>query len=751
MLVGEAYGEQEERENRPFVGMSGKILDGMLEEVGIKREDCYVTNVMMQRPPSNDFGKFYADKARHKPTAELQEGIRRLHEEVKRIKPNVVVALGDEPMRALVSTHGISNWRGSVLTTADGFKVIPTFHPSAVGREWSFRPAAICDLRRVLENASFPEIRRTSRELVTARNFDLAIQLLEDIKRGAEYVAFDIETEADQITCIGFAPSHRPNWAVCIPFWFGASGSLWTEDQEYVLWSHIRDILQSERIKKVAHNGSYDIEVLDRTVGLNVRCYDLDTMLMFHTLYPELPQALAFVVSLYTDHPYYKYQRKTASMDEYFVYNATDACLTMEIALKLLEELRENNQESFYRELVHRLIDPLLTMQKKGVRFNAGLRTTVKHQVIKEIEVLQAKLDEEVGHALNVRSPLQMKNWLYKELGLKERTKKRKGTNEITIAADEETLEAIYQETKDERIKTILAIREKQKVLSTYLEVELDQDKRIRCSYLISGTETGRLSSRETLRGTGTNLQNIPSGVIRSLFIPDEGQVFINADLSQAEARVVAYISGDDRLIRVFNEGGDIHRRNAANIFACDISAVSDVQRQLAKRVVHASNYGMGPRTFSRTAGISEIESTRLLNQYFATYPGIKRWHLEIATKLKRSRILVTPLGRKRIFFNKWQEATVKEALAYVPQSTVADIVNKGLIRLHEDGSKRMDILLQVHDSVLVQTPKDMLEDSIRRIKEAFTVPVEINRRTLVIPVDFKVGNNWDKMEKWGG
>lgn len=756
VLVGEAPGEKEIEAGLPFVGMAGRVLDSCLAEAGIDRAKCYITNVMLTRPTGNDFGLYYEDKTKRKPKPELQAAIERLHSEIAVIDPNVIVALGDEAVRALVGERGISNWRGSVLQGVTGHKVIPAFHPASVAREWAMRPTLICDLQRAKEQSEFKDIRQTVRTLVVAYSYDEAVSLLTEIKEHAQHVAFDIETETEQITCIGLSPSHRPNWAVCIPFWFGASGSLFNESQEIIVWELVRSILESPKIDKYAQNGMFDIEVLRRTMGINVRGFKLDTMLAFHCLYAELPKGLDFLVSLYTDHPYYKHQLKSTSMDEFFRYNATDACLTREIAVKLAAELEECRMVDFYERHVHALVEPLLMMQQTGVKFNYLRRNSVKKRVQEEIAVLQRNLDAAVGRPININSPKQMKEWLYGPsssggLALKERVKRRKDTGEETVAADEEALKSLYTETGNDALRLVLQIREKQKMLGTYLEVALDDDKRIRCSYLISGTETGRLSSRSTLRGTGTNLQNIPNGVVKSLFVPDDGKVFINADLSQAEARVVAYLAADERFIKVFSEGGDIHKKNASNIFGIHVDDVTEEQRQLAKRVVHASNYGMGPRTFAKTAGISEKEATRLLNQYFATYPGIKLWHQRTGEQLRRARVLTNPLGRKRLFFNRWEETLLKEALAFVPQSTVADIMNAGLVELHarRESVVGFDILLQVHDSLLCQAPTENVEAAIGLIGACLTRPVVIGNRTLVIPVDYKIGKNWEELEKW--
>lgn len=405
----------------------------------------------------------------------------------------------------------------------------------------------------------------------------------------------------------------------------------------------------------------------------------------------------------------------------------------------------------FYHTYVHSLVEPLFSMTQRGVKFDTSKRALVRGEYERDFTQMQTRLNELVGHELNIGSHKQMTKWLYEELKLPKQTKKRKETGEETETANEEALRNLYKKKPVEEIGLVLEMREKQKLLSTYLNVRIDDDKRIRCSYNIAGTETGRLSSSSTAFGTGTNLQNIPDGIIRSMFVADEGFTLINADLSQAEARVVAYISGDQRLIEVFERGGDIHRKNAANIYGCKEEEVTNEQRNLAKRVVHASNYGMGPRTFAQTAGIPEAEATKLLNRYFATYPRIRLWHMQIKSQLDKTRVLTTPLGRRRIFFNRWSDSLLKEGLAFVPQSTVADIVNASLVDLYErwkGNGVGKELLLQVHDSILAQAKEECVEEAIKEIKEAMTRPIEIGGRTMVIPVDVKVGKNWSDMTK---
>jgi DNA polymerase-1 len=744
MLIGEAPGETEEKEGRPFCGVAGKVLNGILEECGIKREEVRVSNVMQERPPGNNFDHFYTknEKGKKVPSVALLESYARLQSEIAACSPNVIVPLGNEAMKAILGYSGVMNYRGSILSSNLG-KCIPTIHPASIARQWSFRPAVVADFQRIKEQSEFPEIIRTPQKLSIAYSTQAALEALEEVER-TKYAAFDIETETDQITCISF--SWEENQAVSIPFWF-AGNTLRNESDELVLWRRIRDIMGNAEIKKVAHNGAYDIEFLQTKYGIRTEGYVLDTMVAFHVLYLELPKGLDFLCSLYTDLPYYKHEINTEDMDTYFTYNAKDSLVTFLCAKEIEVELRERNLFEFYQTHMHRLIFVLLDMQLRGVRFDTEMCAKLRKEIRHEVDALTEEFKRIAGD-INPASPKQLTEWLYTKEGYPKQLKKDKATGKVSITANEEALETCRKIRANPAIDTLLLIREKSKLLSTYLEVKLDDDRRIRCAYNITGTETGRLSSSATARGTGTNLQNIPNGDVKRLFLADEGKTLLNADLSQAEARVVACLAGEERLIRLFEEGGDIHRRNASVIFRKKELEVTDEERQLAKRVIHASNYGMGPVTFSKNAGIPVSEARRLLNQYFATYPRIKVWHMQIQNLLKNTRRLRAPSGRERVFFNRFDESLTKEGLAFIPQETVGTIVNDALIELYEDKEHKLELLLQVHDSILCQCPLSWVGEGIDRLKRAMLKPIKINSRTLLIPVDVKVGSNWKDMVK---
>lgn len=758
LIVGEAPGEQEDKEGQPFVGTAGRMLDTMLREAGTDRAECYITNVVNQRPPANNFEVFYDDAG--KPTELLRRNIERLHAEIAAVNPNIVVCLGNEALQAVTGKRGITKWRGS-MHIVGGRKVIGTYHPAAIARMYSWRPVAVMDLTRAVDESRTPSAALTERNLAVGLTFEQLAERLQELSMlgPSERVAFDIETAAGQVTCIAF--SHRRHDAVCVPFWWDGR-SLWSEEQEVELWRLVVKTLGSPA-RKVVQNAGYDILFLRDKMGIEVTNLWMDTMLAHHAVYPELDKGLDFLCSMYTDQPYYKDGINAKDATAFWRYNAMDACVTYEISEALEKELHEFGTYKFYFEYVHQLIYPLIEIGAAGIKIDEGLRETAIESYNEEIEAMQERLDTVAGHPLNVNSPKQMIKFLYEELpnARQMKSRKKRGSDEYkeSETTDAATIEKLNRAAPHEAYELILGIRERKKILSTYLEAVVDDDGRMRTSYNIAGTRTGRLSSRDTIYGTGLNIQNVPAGISRRLFTADDGNIFIQADLSQAEARVVAYLAEDQRLIRVFQEGGDIHRKNASIIFSKTEEEVTPTERQLAKKIVHASNYGMGPRRFREVVAeesgieISEAEAKRLLNLYLTQFHGIPRWHLAVQSQIRKNRTLRTPLGRKRMFFGYLGDDLFKEAYAFVPQSTVSDHLNQSLLRLYERfrtapgiGAR---IVMQVHDALIVECLKGKEATVIDMMKYEMERHIMINSMECYIPADFKVGPNWDELKAW--
>ncbi|GAH15632.1 unnamed protein product, partial [marine sediment metagenome] len=238
------------------------------------------------------------------------------------------------------------------------------------------------------------------------------------------------------------------------------------------------------------------------------------------------------------------------------------------------------------------------------------------------------------------------------------------------------------------------------------------------------------------------------------LFVPDEGKRLVEVDLSQADVRVVAYQAEELSMIACMERGEDIHQLVADSLpkgFVPKGNEYLDVenpQRLFAKKHVHAFNYGEGPVLFAQLANVSVAEGRVIRQAYFDRFPAIKRWQLNIQGQLGKSRIMVNPLGRKRIFYARWGDALFREAYAYIPASTVADCLNQALIRF-EAGRPEDEILLQNHDAFAFQTTKERLEGeggALDYLTECFNIPLSIKGRVLRIPIKVKVGKNWDEL-----
>lgn len=324
-IVGEAWGEQEERLGEPFVGQSGQELTRMLSEAGIARRECFITNTLALRPPGNniealcvgkkelplDYRRPHIKQGKYIPPEFLPE-VERLRQELAAVGPNLVIALGNTACWALLDSVKISQIRGTVTRCilVPGLKVLPTYHPAAVLRNWSLRVIAVADFMKAAREAKFPEIRRPEREV-------LINPTLEELKAWAAVpamrLACDIETASKMITCIGFARS--PSEAIVIPFVDPdhPDHSYWpTAAVELEAWAVVRQLLEGPA-EKIFQSGLYDLQYIAR-MGIRPKNCIHDTMLLHHSLYPELQKGLGFLGSIYTNEASWKLLRNNDTL-----------------------------------------------------------------------------------------------------------------------------------------------------------------------------------------------------------------------------------------------------------------------------------------------------------------------------------------------------------------------------------------------------------------------------------------------------
>jgi len=324
MVVGEAPGEAEERQGIPFVGPSGMELNRMLHEAKITRSECFVTNVCRVRPPPhivkgrtiyNDIGAFFA-KAKKDITNEhtltngkyvkspIIQGINLLSKELEMVKPNVIIALGNTALWALTGLWGITRWRGSMLVTPGGRKVIPTYHPAAILRQWDLRAIAVHDLKRAgdyRDGRDYPNPgwRFTIRPTLGTADSILSL-LLRNLSVGPQALSVDIETKNGHIDCIGIAWTRQDS--LCIPFMDGASTNhYWSEEDEAYLVYKLYHVLTHLNARVIMQNGLYDCQYIYRAWHYIPRVTQ-DTMISWHVAFAGLPKKLDFQSSMLCEH-----------------------------------------------------------------------------------------------------------------------------------------------------------------------------------------------------------------------------------------------------------------------------------------------------------------------------------------------------------------------------------------------------------------------------------------------------------------
>jgi len=331
LIIGEAWGREEELAQAPFVGTSGKLLTRLLTAAGIDRSACFLTNVINHHPKGDDFNEFCGEISVALPGYPAHHGARYVHRrfgdelsrlarEIRLYKPNVCILLGNTAMWAMLGKSGIAKWRGATdvsTHTVAGVKCLPTYHPAAVSREYSLRHTVIMDLQKAERQSHFKEIRWPEREIWIDPTLEDLYEFERRFLRPDCIIAVDIETFGSQVTTIGFSP--RPDISLVVPFYDGRGKgrSYWsTHDYECEAWRFVRKVLQDSSRRKVFQNGLYDIAFLYRSVGIKVKGAEHDTMLMHHSMQPESLKGLGYLGSIYTEERSWKHMRSTTTIKQ---------------------------------------------------------------------------------------------------------------------------------------------------------------------------------------------------------------------------------------------------------------------------------------------------------------------------------------------------------------------------------------------------------------------------------------------------
>ena len=410
----------------------------------------------------------------------------------------------------------------------------------------------------------------------------------------------------------------------------------------------------------------------------------------------------------------------------------------------LLDKLKETGMEELFTKIEMPLVFALYHMEKNGVRVNSDALKEYGDQLAVHIQALEKEIYEEAGETFNINSPKQLGVILFEKMQIPGGKKTKTG---YSTAAD--VLEKLAPDHPI--VSKILEYRQYAKLKSTYadgLAAYIGPDGRIHGKFNQTITATGRISSTEP------NLQNIPvrtelGRMIRKVFVPEEGYVFVDADYSQIELRVLAHCSGDAHLIEAYREARDIHRITASQVFHVPFADVTDQQRRNAKAVNFGIVYGISSFGLSQDLSITRKEAAKYIDDYFQTYPGIKTFLDHAVQHAKDQGYAVTLFGRRRpvpeLSSSNFMQRSFGERVAMNSpiQGTAADIIKIAMIgvdrRLKEEGLKSR-LVLQVHDELLIeaeQTEVETVKEILRQEMEqaaSLDVPLEIDMHT---------GDNW--------
>ncbi len=762
-FIGEAPGAEEEKIGKGFIGSSGQLLFKLAASAGIMRTDCYVTNVIKERPKGNDIGEFIQFKGgQGYPTTLYNQYENDLYNELAKVKANVFVAVGAVAMWALCRKVAIMKRRGSILQgqfPPTGGKVIPIIHPAAALRQYNLIHIIGMDLKRIVEECAFPDIRLPVRNIQIRPSYFDCLAFLGRC-RLSPIVAFDIEVMREEVSCISFAIS--PFDVISIPFQAGGN-DYFTPEQEIEIWKQIAGIIESKEIVKVGQNIVFDTTFLFRKYGIHPQGILEDTMIGQAIMYPDFPKGLDFITSMYTKEPYYKDEGKKhfkigGPEEDFWIYNAKDSAVCIESLPRIKSELEMVNNLSSY-EVQCKLVKPLIYMQERGIKVDSVGLKAESDRITERINELTQQLKETTGYDINPKSSQQVQNYFYKIKGEKPYLDRKTGKPTADKNAIKRLSRKGYKEAGIIQEITSLAYMK-----SHFLDVNLDTDGRLRCSFNPVGTESGRLSSSETIFDTGTNMQNLPME-FRKYLIADDDCLMYNIDLSQAENRVVAYISPEPNMISAFENKIDLHKQTAGLIFSKPWEEVSDEEgsstigggnfseRFWGKKANHGLNYDLGYKTFAFLYEISESDAKFIVERYHKAYPGVRQYHAWIRHQLSKNRTIENLFGRKRLFLDRWGDELFKSSYSYIPQSTVAEIINRrGLIYVYYNQQlfKPVDLLLQVHDNIIFQMnyKKFSWEEQAKcliLIKNSLEEKLTWRGAEFSIPISLEVGMNLNK------
>lgn len=595
-------------------------------------------------------------------------------------------------------------------------------------------------------------INSNGHEYILIDNIHDLDKLVAELKK-KNLICFDTETDGLDILTVNLA-----GIAFCTEV--GKAYFVYTKDESFrkTALEKLKPIFENEEIVKVGQNLKYDIAVL-RTHGTNVKGKLADTMLAHYLLQPELRHNLDYLSETYLNYKTVTYEELLGSgkqkisifevsAEKLKEYACEDADVTLRLWEILEPELDKFGMTDLFYDIETPLIEVLEDMERSGVRIDPVSLKEFSQMLGKEILQLESDIHQLAGQPFNIASPKQLGEILFDKLQIEEKPKK---TQTKQYSTSEEVLQKYI--SRHPIVAKVLEYRGLTKLQNTYVDAlpQLIHPKtgRVHTSYNQAVTSTGRLSS------TNPNLQNIPIRTelgqeIRKAFVPrDENHVLISADYSQIELRIIASIANDEHMVEAFRKGIDIHTATAAKVYGVALSDVKPEQRRHAKMVNFGIIYGISAFGLSERLGIGRKEAADIIENYFEQFPGIKKYMDDTILSARANGYVETLKHRRRYLkdihsTNSFVRGFAERNAINAPiQGSSADMIKMAMIDIHawlKNSKLKTKMILQVHDELVFDVPKDELEivkpeiEKLMKSALPLKVPVE---------VEVKDGRNW--------
>lgn len=698
-IIGEAPGKQEELQGIPFVGGAGRVLNMLLNNAGILRQDCYVTNVIKCRPPGNNINTADAHKA-------ITCCKSRFEEELRSLQCKVLVPTGNTPLAALGIAHKITEIRGTVLMTPWG-KVIPTFHPAYVMRQWDEYVTCTYDWAKIRDHLTIKGLVEVPEDFTLSPTIEQVEEFTLSILDRANHEPISIGLDIETFICD--TPLHTPvkvvgisvdsMTAMVIPFITQSGNAYWnSRDQAVRAISAIAKILEHDQIEKVVHNVLFDLLVLSN-LGFNIRGPVYDTMVGRFLVYNPSPLSLAYCVSIYTDYPAWKLDKGQDDLS-FRRYNARDAIVLHLIKPKLDEDIRSNGVGwVFHNTMLNVMTTARMTLN--GIHIEKDRLREVSTQLRKDSFALNHDLVKLSGDPeFNPNSPKQLEKLLFKTFKLKSAVKTKTGV----LSTGKDVLNRLsLRYPGNEFITKLLQFRNIDKLFTTYGDPPILSDGRVHSQFKLT-IVTGRYGS------SNPNVQNLPSkrgdpqGYIRKMYTAGYGNIIVCADFSQAELVTFATITNDGMWLKCFENGDDVHELNGIAL----TGSYDPRYRTFYKNFIFGYIYGSEGSEIEKVAPkelISRLDIKQMITNFNSVHPNMFLYREQIKRQITDTHRVKNPFGRTRWFPGVPTKEDIRAGYNHPVQSTVAEMMHQKMPLIEAELGDTDKIILQLHDALYVECP----------------------------------------------